>query len=486
LQSISLKKHQIQPFPLLYWIVTAMFSLLFQCQSKQDGKVDKPTVANSQSLTKNILLPKQQIVHPSIACHSAGQYSYALYLPSSFDGQKKHAVAFVFDPHGNGQLPLQNYKQLAEKYQYILVGVNSCRNGLPWDTINAIAQATMNEILEKYPVDNRRIYTIGFSGGARVASALAIANPAITGLTAVGAGFQNSTANLTYNFDFFGMAAHGDFNMTELVSLDQMLSTTAMPHYIHLYDGTHEWSTAIEMDYAFLWHEIQAMKSKKIKKNDSLVTQFIKTELSQIAQGKKQKNVMQEYNALSRLVKFANGVQDITLYQQQLTILAASKAILTMQKNRKQQQVIELQLTKSYWKSLHEKNLDWWRKEIAKLKAKKYPPNTTNTQLNQRLVGFLGLATYMQATTAVANVEVANAEKLLQIYQWLEPKNPEQPYLKASLESALGNSQQALALLESAQKLGFADTNRLLADVHFMPLKSEQRFQKMLKNIRDK
>ena len=470
------------------WLVfTGLNFLLIECQSHQEEKSKKPTLNNSDvALATNSTFPKKSIVYNSIVCDSNMQYSYSLYLPTSFDGLKKHPVAFAFDPHGDGALPLKNFQRLADKYNYILVGSNNCKNGMPWKSINAVAQATMKEVLLKYPVDNKRIYTVGFSGGARVASALAIENGMIAGVTAIGAGFQNSNANLTYNFDFFGMAGHGDFNMTELLSLDQMLSTTTMPHYVHLYNGKHEWSPEAEMNYAFLWHDFQAMRANKISKKDTLLNQFTKQETAFIAVARKQKNIMDEYNGLSRLVKFSEGLQDVTLYKQQLATLAASKTIVAMQRNRQQSQMVEEQLTKSYWKTLQEKNLEWWKNEIGKRNSKKNLPNTAAAQQNERLLGFLGLATYMQASDAVAKMEVEKAEKLLQIYQWLEPKNAEQPYLKAALNSSLGNKQKALDFLKEAIELGFSDTTRLYADAHFVALKSEEQFQEMLKKIRNK
>ena len=472
--------------PAVWLVFTGLIFLLIECQSHQEEKSKKPVANTEVVAATNSVFPQKSVVHISIACDSNIQYSYSLYLPHSFDGLKKHPVAFAFDPHGDGALPLKNYQRLADKYNYILVGSNNCKNGMPWNSINAVAQKTMKEILLKYPIDSKRIYTIGFSGGARVASALAIENAMIAGVTAVGAGFQNSNANLTYNFDFFGMAGHGDFNMTELLSLDQMLSTTTMPHYVHLYNGKHEWSPEGEMNYGFLWHEFQAMKVNRSFKNDTLLAQFTKQEMALIAVARKQKNIMDEYNGLSRLVSFNDGLQDVTLYKQQLATLAASKSILAMQRSRQQSQMMEDQLTRAYWKALQEKNLIWWKNEIGKRMSKKNLPNTSAAQQDQRLLGFLGLATYMQASDAVTKMEVEKAEKLLQIYQWLKPKNAEHPYLKASLNGGLGNNKQALDFLKEAIELGFSDTVRLYADPHFVSLKPEEQFQKMLKKFRNK
>lgn len=462
------------------WFVLLLFYLL-GCQPEKG--TTKPDFTKNNNLPSAInenlsLLEETAVLHRNIICKTNQSVSYALYLPNKWNGKKKIPVAFIFDPHADGALPIGLYKNLADKYQYIFVASNNSRNGLPWDTITAIANTLMREVYEKYPVDSTRIYTMGFSGGARVAAALAIARHDIRAVTAIGAGFQNSNANLTYNFDFFGMAAHGDFNLTEMESLDQMLNQTTMPHYIHLYDGAHEWASADEMENAFVWHEFQAMK-RTGRMDNSLVKDYTKKSVAKIAVAKKRNDVVGMFNSTVRLVKFTEGLQDVSLYQKQWQQLADSAPVKLLEQQRQHLQQEEIGLTKQYWKNLKTQTLKWWKLEITKIKKVASKKRNEYSRMNQRILGFLGLAVYMQASDAVKKADVANAEKLLNIYQWLEPDNAEQHYLRAVWLGGMDKKEEAILALEKSIALGFKDEIRWKAEANFQHLKDESRFLKL-------
>ena len=42
--------------------------------------------------------------------------SYALYLPSSYDPDKKFPIIYCFDPGGRGSVAVEKYRSAAEKY----------------------------------------------------------------------------------------------------------------------------------------------------------------------------------------------------------------------------------------------------------------------------------------------------------------------------------------------------------------------------------
>src|SRR3954464_3138449 len=58
----------------------------------------------------------------NVICKTDASQSYALYIPSLL---KVLSVIYFFDPHADGSLPLKNYKSLADKYGFILIGSNN-------------------------------------------------------------------------------------------------------------------------------------------------------------------------------------------------------------------------------------------------------------------------------------------------------------------------------------------------------------------------
>ncbi|HXB07336.1 MAG TPA: hypothetical protein VNW04_09475, partial [Puia sp.] len=97
---------------------------------------------------------------------ASGQPSagYALYIPAR-GNPKAMPVVFFFDPHGDGTLPLNKYKTLAEAYGFILVGSNLSKNGNDWPTTENIWNKLYGDVRQRLKIDDRRLYTCGFSGG---------------------------------------------------------------------------------------------------------------------------------------------------------------------------------------------------------------------------------------------------------------------------------------------------------------------------------
>src|SRR3954463_10011005 len=84
-------------------------------------------------------LPLGEIV-PAVKCTADPQQSYALYLPSHYSRSRTWPVIFAFEPAARGRLPLEHYREAAEKYGYILAASNNSHNG-PWEVGLTAARA---------------------------------------------------------------------------------------------------------------------------------------------------------------------------------------------------------------------------------------------------------------------------------------------------------------------------------------------------------
>ena len=83
-------------------------------------------------------------------------------------------------------LPVLLYKDLAEKYGFILAGTYNSQNGMAWENSEKAAKAFMKDTRMRLSLDNSRLYTCGFSGGAIVASMVAISEGGIAGVVTCG------------------------------------------------------------------------------------------------------------------------------------------------------------------------------------------------------------------------------------------------------------------------------------------------------------
>ena len=130
-------------------------------------------------------LPRGQVIE-NVTCKADSQQSYSLFLPSRYAPDKKWPILYAFDPAARGKLPVNLFKEAAEKFGFIVVGSNNSRNGLQ---VTPIIAALWVDTHERFSIDERRVYTAGFSGGARVASSVGFTYRGVAGVIACSGGF---------------------------------------------------------------------------------------------------------------------------------------------------------------------------------------------------------------------------------------------------------------------------------------------------------
>jgi enterochelin esterase-like enzyme len=67
------------------------------------------------AITQTDSIPRGQIVERIEALNDSSQ-SYALYLPSNYTPNRKWPVLYAFDPGARGRVPVERFKEAAEKY----------------------------------------------------------------------------------------------------------------------------------------------------------------------------------------------------------------------------------------------------------------------------------------------------------------------------------------------------------------------------------
>ena len=105
------------------------------------------------------------VVIPKVVTIAKPDQSYALYLPTSYSLAKRRPIVYVFDPGARGSTPVELMKDAAERYGYIVVGSNNSRNG-SWPIESEAAQVMFQDTHGRFPIDPRRVYLFGHSGGA--------------------------------------------------------------------------------------------------------------------------------------------------------------------------------------------------------------------------------------------------------------------------------------------------------------------------------
>jgi len=181
---------------------------------------------------------KTGIILDSIPVSNSINETFSLYLPTTYNANKLSPILFIFSPSGNGKNGVKTFIKSAEAYNYILICSNNSKNG-PLDRNFNIAQGLFTHIFSTFNIHKNQVYLAGFSGGSRLATAIATVSDLITGVIACGAGFVSSPNYIpsTQNFSYVGLCGDRDFNYQEMVGVKSYLNKTELSNTLFSFEG---------------------------------------------------------------------------------------------------------------------------------------------------------------------------------------------------------------------------------------------------------
>jgi predicted esterase len=367
---------------------------------------------------------KRATVIPSISCQKDTSITYALYLPKTLSASHTNPVILAFDPHGCGSLPLQLYQDLAEKYRFIMIGSNNSKNGTDMAETSRIITTLFTELHEQYPIDTNRIYAMGFSGGSRIASLTGLYRGGISGVFGCGAGFPGVDQPARYRFDYIGFAGIYDFNMNELVSLDEQLETLGFNHALFLFQGIHEWPSKPTMENAFLYAELCAMRKKLIPPDENLITAARCRIDTLLRKDLRDGDRISYHRNLSNMVNFLKDLSETSGYRKKLDELENDPAYLKQKQENHTLREKETGEQQFLQENFFTKDVAWWKDRIAGYD--KRIGNTKNVQdaaMCRRIKSYMSLVAYMTYTRLVSSGDAEKAKFALEVYGIVDPEN---------------------------------------------------------------
>ena len=120
-------------------------TILLQSCTFNNGSKTENTLQPTDSVTKKENFITGQIINKVVNLNDASQ-NYSLYLPKAYSKKSSWPVIFIFDAHGDGNLPITKYKDLAEEYGFILAGSNNSKNGTSWEESQAIGLKLFSDV----------------------------------------------------------------------------------------------------------------------------------------------------------------------------------------------------------------------------------------------------------------------------------------------------------------------------------------------------
>jgi hypothetical protein len=318
------------------------------------------------------------VIHDSIPVLGAANESFALYLPERYQENELSSIVFIFDPGARAAIGIGSFIEVSEKYGHILVCSNNSRNG-PYERNFDIANNLFNHIFSNFTVKEDEMYISGFSGGSRLASAIASLTNKFAGVIGCGAGFSNIKEHMpsTQNYAYVGLCGDRDMNYRELLENKDYLNLIKFNSTLITYDGDHSWPPPEQISRAFDWLHLQKLK-KSTPEGSKEILGLYKSDYDRIGPFKEAgallyaseqyERILKSYSPMVSVDSLAKQYQELLGSADYKKRLASHTNVLKME--RKLAGKLRAQITSDF-KNPGETDFGWWEKELNKLNTLK-------------------------------------------------------------------------------------------------------------------
>lgn len=423
--------------------------------------------------------------------------TYALYLPSNYTPARAWPIIYAFDPLARGLVPVRLYKDVAEKYGFILAGSNNSRNFSIQESSKA-ASTIWDDTHLRLVIDSHRTYTAGFSGGARMAGMVAFrCSPChIAGVIAHGAGYPLGVQPTEKNSPLYFLAVGDeDFNWDEVVQVRRAREQSGLPYRAEVFHGPHQWAPSSVFEDAVVWMELKSMQSGAQPRTPEFIdAQFAKRQ-SELIDATNRADAVAQLGALRSLVSDFDGLRDISTYRQELKDLKASAALNQGLKNEDSaiasqeasSSVLFSELGQLETSSSDDRTQlrDQIVAQMARLKQDAAHAKSENKRLPLVRAFSSVQASYIESGQAqFERKQYDLAEFYFQIVSEASPEEIWPELLLAETSAARGNRKQAMSRLRQTAKLGLTNPEAYQKDRNLQNLDNDPEYRTFLSELK--
>jgi predicted esterase len=437
----------------------------------------------------------------AVACLADSAQSYALYLPSGFEPSRAWPVLILFDSGARGPMAVGAFREAAETFGWIVAGSNNSHNG-PWAESERAARALWADLQRRFPLDPRRVYAAGFSGGARVASLFPqVIDRAIAGMMGCGAGLAVEVKPESLKTAaYFGLVGLADFNYGEMKALDAAFDRSGLPHRFLFFEGIHEWPPPSVCSRAVGWMEVAAMRAGLRPKDESLIAGILGRELEEAGLLEAAGRVFRAVEDLEAVRSMADGLQKIPGLAARIEGLRSSREFGRFLAGEKKRDRRSEEFRAGFGRAaraiednetgggaavgpvLAEMRIGSLKREARAAK------DIEDRGLASRLLFEFSFAVQTRGRDLFDHGELAPAGAYYDLaIAACEEGLPREKYLyfgRACIASVAGEKRRALAFLESAVAKGFSDVELLEEDKSFESIRTDDRFREIVEKAR--
>jgi tetratricopeptide (TPR) repeat protein len=435
-------------------------------------------------------LPKGRIIE-RVVCQEDPAQSYALYLPSNYSSDNEWPILYCFDFVGDGKLPAARFMEAAERYGYIIAGSNNSKNGVVKFSLDAF-KAVWADTHARFSINDDRVYTGGFSGGARIASLIA-SFYRVEGVIACGAGFQvGLTPSKKTVFTFFATVGSDDFNFPEMKGLEKTLNKKGVVNRLVEFDGWHVWAPADLCNTALGWMEIQAIKKNKRAKDEALIERLFTQWLEEAVALEKNDKLYDAFLRFESVAADFKGLRDVSAVEKMAAGLKETEKVKRAIKQESDQAIKQKELEDEIWSyadmlddpDAQVTAIGRLKERIAALRKDfEAREPSDRRRVVRRALTHLFEVFYERGTIRHAN-NYPLAIRYLEIAVEINPTDPRASYRLACMYSMKSEKKKALTALKAAVEKGFANVGQLESNTELEPIRKDPDFQSILEKLK--
>ncbi|MEQ9302217.1 MAG: hypothetical protein RIF33_26790 [Cyclobacteriaceae bacterium] len=425
-----------------------------------------PEFVNSQSLNQ------LGFIQDSLVAQSDPDEYFALYLPEKSSGPKK--VILFFEPVGRAYLPLRLYKDLANEYGYALICPYGSQNGAFQPTLKA-ANAMLSE-LELMGYERDQIYTSGFSGGARAATAIQKLH-GLAGVIAVAGAWPPSEKYRPSAGDalsYVAIVGDKDMNMVEHGEYQNYLTSLSIPNAIVYYPAGHQWPPQSVYKQGLEW----------IGRSSGGYEQMLSYADSLLAV-----NEYLGYLQWQQWAQYPSSNFPVGQFEDKLEALQGNPEIMQVVADHELARKKQVELRKGYDQALQQLRTDlfkqvpseygiaWWKTEVRKLIKWSDSQDQAIAMMADRIMDGLRGAIHLMIKEATEYNRFEMAEELNRIMLLMYPSSVLYNFNQAIYLALQGKYKKAKGWLITAQELDLCMLNRIRSNPLYGRLKSQEEYR---------
>ncbi len=415
------------------------------------------------------------IVTDSVVCEKNNDHTYAVYLPLNYSTEKKWPIIYFFDPVARGIVPIKKYEHVAEKLGYIIVCTNNSRNGPLIESFEA-ADAVFLDTQSRFSIDTEKVYTSGFSGGSRVALALAVLSDQVSAVIGVGATeslLPGCYINEKKAFVYAGLVGILDKNYAEHKEYKSKLDKLQMGNILITSRLDHQWADASDMELAIRWIEhihlnnedtlFQKLLMRKVTQSSDSIPLVDKYELIQSVESKMLKDMI----GIDKKAYRPSKKRQVELLMKESMVRDHLFDSIGVQLS-----AIELDKNTLEWIQEQSRDINLHRTESLVMEER--------MMYHRLFYSVFGVA-FEQARLALAQNDFKRALNGMEIFEYITENYAISNFWKAKIYSRLDDPESMLLCIEKMFENGFNQKNRMLSDPDFQSIRNHVRFQELVK-----